>query len=114
MTNPKNVCVGGYLSCSCDLQVILGDLDGPADDVYFIQSGSCKVVREITMIRKESSSGKISLRLPPINFNRRNMKDKEREVKKFIVVHELHKGDIFGVGEDLRKTFIITAGRVSE
>jgi len=96
-----------------DLQVILGDIDGPADDVYFIQSGTCKVVREIAMIRKESSSGKISLRLPPINFNRKNMKDKERVVKKFIIVHELNRGDFFGVGEDLRKTFIITVGRVS-
>ena len=94
--------------------MILGDLDGPADDVYFIQSGICKVVREKTMIRKESSSGKISLHLPPINFNQRNMKDKERVVKKFITVHELNKGDFFGMGEDLKKTFIITVGRVSE
>ena len=94
--------------------MILGDIDGPADDVYFIQSGKCKVVREIAMIRKESSSGKISLRLPPINFNRTNMKDKERVVKKFITVHELNRGDFFGVGEDLRKTYIITVGRVSE
>ena len=88
-------------------------MDGPADDVYFIQSGTCKVVREITMIRKESSSGKISLRLPPINFNPRSIKDKERVVKKLITVHELTRGDFFGVGEDLRKTFIISAGRVS-
>jgi len=94
--------------------VILGDVDGPADDVYFIQSGKCKVVREIAMIRKESSSGKISLRLPPINFNQTSMKDKESVVKKFITVHELNRGDFFGVGEDLRKTYIITVGRVSE
>lgn len=95
--------------------MILGDIDGPADDVYFIQSGKCKVVREITMIRKESSSGKIRLQLPPINFNRRDMDDsKEKVVKKFITVHELNRGDFFGVGEDLKKTFIISVGRVSE
>ena len=94
--------------------MILGDIDGPADDVYFIQSGTCKVVREILMIRKQISSGKFSLHFPPINFNQRNMRDKERLVKKFITVHELNKGDYFGVGEDLKKTFIITAGKVSE
>lgn len=101
------------------LQVILGDIDGPADDVFFIQSGKCKVVREIAMIRKESSTGKIRLKLPPINFteptdNGDSKAGKERVVKKFLTVHVLNKGDFFGVGEDLKKTYIITVGRVSE
>ncbi|KAJ7381256.1 hypothetical protein OS493_001373 [Desmophyllum pertusum] len=96
--------------------VIVGDMDAPADDVFFIQSGKCRVVREITMIHKESSSG-IRLRLPPINFTDRglinsNDKCKERVVKKFLTIHVLKKGDFFGVGEDLKKTFIISVGRV--
>lgn len=97
-------------------QVILGDMDVPADDVYLIQSGKCRVVREITMIKKESSSGKIQLKLPPINFNENNIDNnvKERVVRKFLSVHMLSKGDFFGVGEDLKKTFIISVGRVSE
>ena len=97
--------------------MILGDIDGPADDVYFIQSGKCRVVREIAMIRNESSSGKIRLKLPPINFTEPtdNGADlKESVVKKFLTVHVLNKGDFFGVGEDLKKTYIITVGRVSE
>ena len=97
-------------------QVILGDMDVPADDVYFIHSGKCRVVREITMIKKESSSGKIQLKLPPINFNEKNIDNnvKEHVVRKFLSVHMLSKGDFFGVGEDLKKTFIISVGRVSE
>lgn len=96
-------------------QVILGDMDVPADDVYFIHSGKCRVVREITMIKKESSSGKIQLKLPPINFNENNIDNnvKEHVVRKFLSVHMLSKGDFFGVGEDLKKTFIISVGRVS-
>lgn len=91
-------------------------MDGPADDVFFVQSGTCKVVREITMIKKESSSGKTKLKLPPLNFTDSDMEknDKDRVVKKFLTVHMLNKGDFFGVGEDLRKTFIISVGRVSE
>ena len=98
------------------MQVILGNIDGPADDVYFIQSGKCKVVREIAMIRKETSSGKIRLKLPPINFTEQteNGDSNEKVVKKFLTVHVLNKGDFFGVGEDLRKTYIITVGRVSK
>ncbi|CAH3124264.1 unnamed protein product [Pocillopora meandrina] len=94
--------------------VILGDMDVPADDVYLIQSGKCRVVREITMIKKESSFGKIQLKLPPINFNENNIDNnvKERVVRKFLSVHMLSKGDFFGVGEDLKKTFIISVGRV--
>ena len=101
------------------MQVIVGDMDAPADDVFFIQSGKCRVVREITMIHKESSSGNTRLRLPPINFTEKglinsNDKCKERVVKKFLTIHVLKKGDFFGVGEDLKKTFIISVGRVSE
>lgn len=97
------------------MQLILGDIDGPAEDVFFIQSGKCKVVREITMIRTESSSGKTKLRLPPINFNEKDFAndDNERVVRKYLTLHTLKKGDFFGVGEDLKKTFIISVGRVS-
>lgn len=74
------------------------------------------MVREIAMIRNESSTGKIRLKLPPINFTEPtdNGDSKERIVKKFLTVHVLNKGDFFGVGEDLKKTYIITVGRVSE
>ncbi|XP_022803352.1 cAMP-dependent protein kinase regulatory subunit-like [Stylophora pistillata] len=94
--------------------VILGNMDTPADDVYFIQSGKCRVVREITVIKKESSSGKIKLTLPPINFTDNYIKNKPKEsvVRKFLTIHILNRGDFFGVGEDLKKTFIISVGRV--
>lgn len=89
-------------------------MDTPADDVYFIQSGKCRVVREITVIKKESSSGKIKLTLPPINFTDNYIKSnpKESVVRKFLTIHILNRGDFFGVGEDLKKTFIISVGRV--
>ena len=99
------------------MQLIVGDIDGPAENVFFIQSGKCKVVREITMIRSESSSGKTKLKLPPVNFTENDIdtgNNKDKVVKKFLTIHMLKKGDFFGVGEDLKKTFIISVGRVSE
>lgn len=67
------------------------------------------------MIRTESSSGKTKLKLPPINFNEKTSDNsKERVVKKYLTIHTLKEGDFFGVGEDLKKTYIISVGRVSK
>ena len=83
--------------------------------MFFIQSGKCKVVREITIIRSTSTSGKTKLKLPPIDYtegdNEGNKTDKV--VKKYLTIHVLKEGDFFGVGEDLKKTYIISVGRVS-
>ena len=68
------------------------------------------------MIRTESTSGKTTLKLPPINFTEKDIDsqgNKEKVVKKYLTIHMLKKGDIFGVGEDLKKTYIISVGRVS-
>lgn len=67
------------------------------------------------MINSESSPGKTKLKLPPINFTGEDIdsNNKKRLVKKYLTIHVLKKGDIFGVGEDLNKTFIISIGRVS-
>ena len=91
-------------------QVILGDISGPAENLYFIQSGKCKVVREMTLFRKTLASGKSRLTLPPIHASHGHSKKTE---KKFLTIHILKKGDFFGVGEDLTKTYITSVGRVS-
>lgn len=68
------------------------------------------------MIKKELFFGKIQLKLLFINFNENNIDNnvKEYVVRKFFSVYMLSKGDFFGVGEDLKKIFIILVGRVSE
>ena len=67
------------------------------------------------MVQSESLSGRTKLKLPPIDFIKKDIdSNKERVVKKYLTIHILKKGDSFGVGEDLSKTFIISIGRVSE
>ena len=82
--------------------------------MFFIQSGKCKVVREITIIRSTSTSGKTKLKLPPIDFTEGDSEGNKTDkvVKKYLTIHVLKEGDFFGVGEDLKKTYIISVGRV--
>lgn len=83
--------------------------------MFFIQSGKCKVVREITIIRSTSTSGKTKLKLPPIDFTEGDSEGNKTDkvVKKYLTINVLKEGDFFGVGEDLKKTYIISVGRVS-
>ena len=64
----------------------------------------------MTLYRKTLPSGKSRLILPPITAT--DIPDKKLE-KKFLAIHVLNKGDYFGVGEDLKKTYILSVGRVS-
>ncbi|XP_072039345.1 uncharacterized protein [Amphiura filiformis] len=97
--------------------VILGDLTEPPDRVYFIKSGKCKVVREITMLQSQLPHGRTQYSLPPINGKHDVTKTLKLEkhqklMGKYLHVATIKSGDFFGVGEDLQKTFIISIGRV--
>lgn len=53
--------------------------------------------------------------LPPVDYNKRDVnRNKEKVIKKYLTIHILKKGDAFGVGEDLKKTFVVSIGRVSD
>lgn len=73
----------------------------------------------MNVIKNVLTSGKARFTLPPIdedkpgilNAQRRNKKRKIE--RKLLVIKTLKTGNYFGVGEDLGKTFIISAGRVS-
>lgn len=95
--------------------MIVGDIHIPPDNVYLIHSGDCRVVREITMFQREPLCGRKKLTLPPIDHNKRDVnRNKEKEIQKYLTIHILKKGDAFGVGEDLKKTFVVSIGRVSD
>ena len=95
--------------------MIVGDIHNPPDNLYLIHSGNCKVVREITMFQRESLYGSKKLMLPPIDYNKRDVnRTNEKVIKKYLTIHILKKGDAFGVGEDLKKTFVVSIGRVSD
>ncbi|XP_071950961.1 uncharacterized protein [Antedon mediterranea] len=97
--------------------VILSDPEQAPDHVYFIKSGECKIVRDVTLIKSNLPFGHVKLSLPPYT--------PEMDVEpEFLSKYQgnlhnatLHictfgKGRFFGVGEDLRKTHIISIGKV--
>ncbi|KAL4230053.1 Cyclic nucleotide-binding domain-containing protein 2 [Mactra antiquata] len=99
--------------------VIIGDIDGPTDSVYFIRKGRCEVVRRIIVVRHQSPYQRPNILLPLMAKNRSNFLNKsygrnrrlKQEESRYLTVTTLHPGNYFGVGENLRDTFIISKGK---
>ncbi|XP_031551248.1 cAMP-dependent protein kinase regulatory subunit-like [Actinia tenebrosa] len=98
--------------------IILGGKQASSDFAYFIISGKCNVVREIMVVKKLFNSGKARYSLPSINDTKHGILSvqdyaNKKIERKLLIIRTLNEGDFFGVGEDLDKTYIITAERVS-
>lgn len=97
--------------------VILRDAGNPGECVYFIKSGQCQVVQEMTLVRRTPPLSKRRLILPPVQAEGNNsfifnIKSYDYVRKHFLVVCLFGKGDYFGVGEDFTKTSIISVNKV--
>ena len=90
-------------------QIILKDND--EDYVYFVQSGRCKVIREVTAVKTKLPFGKSHLALVPLGRNPKLSKEQILE-KRYLVLMTIGHGGYFGVGEDLDQTWIISEGKV--
>lgn len=98
-------------------QVILRDAGNPGECIYFIRSGQCQVVREMTLVRRTPPLAKRRLILPPLEAEGDNshifkIKSYDYVRKHFLVVCLFGKGDYFGVGEDFTKMSIISVNKV--
>lgn len=96
----------------------MGGKQATTDFSYFIISGKCNVVREMMLVKKFSNSGKARYSLPSIKDTKNGILAVQDHVnkkieRKLLIIRTLNEGDFFGVGEDLDKTYIITAERVS-
>eukprot|EP00057_Strongylocentrotus_purpuratus_P011264 XP_011665738.1 PREDICTED: uncharacterized protein LOC105438988 [Strongylocentrotus purpuratus] len=97
--------------------VILSDIHGAPDDVYFIMSGDVKIVREVVLLQNRLPFGRIKLTPPPMRDDHGVSPDFKPEkyqklVSKLLNIATIGKGDFFGVGEDLRKTHLISIHKV--
>ncbi|XP_077987469.1 uncharacterized protein LOC144442072 [Glandiceps talaboti] len=97
--------------------IILSNVSNLLDNIYIIVSGHCKVVREIELVHSKLPCNRTKLILPPINKNNEVVRNVVTSKSETLHRHLLHictigKGQYFGVGEDLRKTYIISAGKV--
>ncbi|XP_071787118.1 uncharacterized protein [Asterias amurensis] len=96
---------------------IISNLTQSPDDIYFIKSGVCKVVREFTLLQSCLPFGHTKLSLPPLDANH-NVPESfkperyQRVVRKLLHVANIGRGKFFGVGEDLHGTHIISTGKV--
>lgn len=90
-------------------QIILKDND--EDYVYFVQSGRCKVIREVTVVKTKLPFGKSRLALVPLGKTPKLSKEQILE-KRYLVLMTICRGGYFGVGEDLDQTWIISEGKV--
>ena len=85
--------------------------------VYLIKSGRCILVREMKIIKRTLPFGKEKLILP-LQSNQtmaprlNRLKKDESLIKYFLGIGNLQKGDYFGIGENIKDSFIITKGKV--
>ncbi|XP_022084507.1 uncharacterized protein LOC110975934 [Acanthaster planci] len=96
---------------------IISNLAQAPDDIYFIKSGTCKVVREVTLLQSCLPFGHTKLSLPPLDADHKVLdsfkpEKYQRLSRKLLHIANIGKGKFFGVGEDLRRTHIISAGKV--
>ncbi|XP_038057298.1 cyclic nucleotide-binding domain-containing protein 2-like [Patiria miniata] len=96
---------------------IISDLAQAHDDIYFVKSGTCKIVREVTLLQSKLPFGDTKLSLPPLDADH-NVPDSfkpekhQRLIRKLLHIANIGRGKFFGVGEDLRRTHIISSGKV--
>jgi hypothetical protein len=81
------------------------------DYVFFIQSGKCKLIREVTVIKTKLPFGKSHLALVSSNKTPKLSKDQFLE-KRYLVLLTVGHGGYFGVGEDLDQTWIVSEEKV--
>ncbi|XP_020613508.1 cyclic nucleotide-binding domain-containing protein 2-like [Orbicella faveolata] len=97
--------------------VILRDVGNPGEFAYFIRSGQCQVIQEMTLVRRTPTVGKRRLILPPVDTDNRinpvfKVKTYDRVKKHFLVICRLGEGDYFGVGENFSKMSIVSVNKV--
>ena len=89
------------------------------DRVFFVVSGSCHLVRELIVIRRQLSKKKYKYILPSDEFTTRarngdvkldNPKDSIEQ--HYLIVHKLSKGDVFNTGECLEGMNYVTDRQV--
>nr|XP_004225769.1 uncharacterized protein LOC101242145 [Ciona intestinalis] len=94
--------------------IILGDTTETPEHMYFIVSGICKIVKQVTILETTShlGTGQTMLSLPPDDALKAAQSKSKAISKRFLVIGQMEKGDYFGVGEDLSSTFIMASTKV--
>ena len=97
--------------------MILRDAGNPGEFAFFIRSGQCQVIQEMTLVRRKPTLGKRRLILPPVDTENRinpafRVKTYDRVKKHLLVICHLGEGDYFGVGENFSKMSIVSVNKV--
>ncbi|KAL5011382.1 hypothetical protein ScPMuIL_009933 [Solemya velum] len=101
-----------------DNKLIFGDVYGLTSHVYLVKHGKCDIVKKVSVVRRQSPYQPPSLFLPNMAAGEQKFLDKPygrklrscRSERHYLTMMTLHPGEYFGVGEDLRNTFIIAKG----
>nr|XP_006823958.1 PREDICTED: cyclic nucleotide-binding domain-containing protein 2-like [Saccoglossus kowalevskii] len=98
--------------------VITSNLKTSPENVYFVISGKCRIIREMTLLRTELSNKRHNLTLAPSDTEE-IVRPKslfpnihQNQEKHFIHVSTFGQGRYFGVGEDLSNIHITAYGKV--
>lgn len=91
------------------LQIIVKDHD--EEYVYFVQSGRCKVIQEVKVVKTRFPFGKSRLVLASPGKAPELSKDQSLEIR-YLVIMTIGRGGYFGVGEEFHQTWIVSENKV--
>lgn len=90
--------------------------DKTSETVYIIKSGSCVLVKKMSIVKKVLPFGREKLVLPPErkdgSYRLSRLKENETVFTCFLIIKTLTAGDYFGVGESMQDSYIITKEKV--
>ena len=100
-------------------QVIIGNLNQKLDRVFFVVSGSCNIVRELILIRRDVSEKSYRYILPPKDFHLEvkagkiaSRSPRDTIESHFLVVGRLQRGDGFNIRDCLSDLYYISNRKV--
>ncbi|KAI8500972.1 hypothetical protein Bbelb_210670 [Branchiostoma belcheri] len=88
--------------------VIFGGVEGIIEEVFFVVSGECRIVRRMAFLERTHPDGTKALAMAPKKNTGYKLKPYEEIVPRFLQVGVLREGQFFGIGEQLKSIFYLS------
>ncbi|XP_066291679.1 uncharacterized protein [Branchiostoma lanceolatum] len=92
--------------------VIFGGMGGLIEEIYFVVSGECRIVRRMAFLERTHPDGTKALAMAPKKNSGYELKPYEKIVSRYLQVRILKEEEFFGLGEQLKSIFYLS-GSVS-
>ncbi|XP_078611472.1 uncharacterized protein LOC144881940 isoform X3 [Branchiostoma floridae x Branchiostoma japonicum] len=93
--------------------VIFGGVGGLIEEVFFVVSGECRIVRRMAFLERTHPDGTKALAMAPKKNSGYQLKPYEKIVSRYLQVRMLKEGELFGLGQQLKSIFYLSGSVTS-